>query len=157
MKFKTVKKESFTLFGVSTDVYPEHNGSSIGELWKRCFSDGTSERMAKIAGYKPGQGEFGSVCYDYNPESQSFRYMLTAMKAEKAIPEDFEQLTLPEQTWGVFYDVYEDHEDIHILWDQWQEYINNSEYTYTGGPQMEQYHVADKGTLCEVWIPIRKK
>ncbi len=157
MKFKVVERKSFVVFGVSTEVNPNKQDNSIGNLWRQCFSDGTSDRMTEIAGFAPGKGEFGSVCYDYNPQTQGFRYMITATKGEKAVPDDLEELVLSEQTWGVFYDVYEDHEDIHFLWEQLFDYLENTEYSCIDGPQLEQYYPVEQGTLCEVWIPIKRK
>jgi AraC family transcriptional regulator len=156
MNFKVIEKDIFSVFGVSVDFNPAENNGAIAKLWSECFTDGTAERMSDIAGFETGKEQYGAICYDYNPRTGGFRYMITAPKPDKEIPDTFECLEVPKYTWGVFSDTYSDHEDIHILWEQYNDYLKNTEYHCILGPQMEQYYRANNGTLCEVWVPIEK-
>lgn len=72
------------------------------------------------------------------------------------VPEGFEELCLPEQTWAVFQFAYSTPEAIQNAWDCIERDFlsSNEEYEVAADYDLEYY--SSKET-CEIWIPVRKK
>lgn len=95
------------------------------------------------------------VCADNDKET--FRYGI-GVRAEDAaiVPEGFQELCLPEQTWAIFKFEASTPTAVQNAWDCIErEFLSSSEeYEAVEGCELE-YYLSEK--KCEIWIPVRKK
>ncbi|MFD1136408.1 AraC family transcriptional regulator [Paenibacillus urinalis] len=163
MNYKIEEKEAFEMFGVTTVVNTEEDFLEqpfveIPEFWTRCVSDGTVNRIRSAAGLGEN-GQLHSVLY--NHQAERFNYMIGYLLPGSGLPEGFEQLHIPPQTYAIFSTglFLDGQSGIHELWRRiWGEWFPSSNYEFANSPEFEMTY--DRGNRLyeiEVWIPVVKK
>ncbi len=95
------------------------------------------------------------VCADNGKEA--FKYGIGLYAEDAAtVPEGFQELCLPEQTWAIFKFEASTPTAVQNAWDCIErEFLSSSEeYEAVEGCELEYYPSEKK---CEIWIPVRKK
>jgi AraC family transcriptional regulator len=160
MNYKIEGKPAFEMFGVSTLV--NANGENpfieIPKFWEKCISDGTVNRIRAAAGL----GEHGQIhAVLYNNEGERFSYMIGYFLPQSGLPQGFENLQIPPQTYAVFSTGInpDGQNDIQDLWRRiWGEWFPTCNYNFANGPEFEMTYDRGNGMYeMEVWIPVVKK
>lgn len=160
MNYRIEQKESFTMFGVSTDINATDGKpyNEIPEFWNKCIPDGTVDRIRVTAGLGENAQIHGAL---YNFREGVFSYMICYYVPEGGIPEEYEVLSVPELTWAVFTTgLYPDGKgDVQSIWKRiWAEWFPTSNYEHAEGPEFEMtYYRGNDMYEMEVWIPVVKK
>lgn len=163
MNYKIEEKQAFDMFGISTVInadedFLEQPFIEIPKFWARCVSDGTIDRIRAAAGLGEN-GQLHGVLY--NSQGETFSYMIGYFLPQSGLPEGFEQLQIPPQTYAIFSTgLYPDGQSgIHDLWRRiWGEWFPSSNYEFANGPEFEMTY--DRGNNMyemEIWIPVVKK
>lgn len=163
MNYKIEEKQAFDMFGVSTVVnvdedFLEQPFVEIPKFWTKCVSDGTVDRIRAAAGL----GENGQIHgVLYNSQGEKFSYMIGYFLPQSGLPQGFEKLQVPPQTYAIFSTgLYPDGQSgIHELWRRiWGEWFPSSNYEFANGPEFEiTYERGNNMYEMEVWIPVVKK
>lgn len=160
VNYKIEEKQAVEMFGVSTVINADGENPfiEIPAFWTRCIAGGDVDRIRAAAGL----GENGQIhAVMYNKQGDKSSYMIGYFVPASGLPEGFEQLQIPPQTYAIFSTgVYPDGEsNIHDLWKRiWGEWFPGSNYEATEGPEFEMTY--DRGNNMyemEVWIPVVKK
>ncbi|MUG47723.1 AraC family transcriptional regulator [Paenibacillus woosongensis] len=162
MNYKIEDKQAFDMFGISTVInankdFLEQPFSEIPKFWTKCVSDGTIDRIRAAAGL--GECQLHGVLY--NSQGEKFSYMIGYFLPQSGLPEGFEQLQIPLQTYAIFSTgLYPDGQSgIHDLWRRiWGEWFPSSNYEFANGHEFEMTY--DRGNNMyemEIWIPVVKK
>lgn len=160
MNYKMEEIQGFAMFGVSTliNAAGENPFIEIPKFWEKCKSNGTVKRIRAAAGL----GEHGQIhAVLYNNKSECFSYMIGYFLPEHELPQGFEKLQIPPQTYAIFSTgINPDGEnDIHDLWRRiWREWFPTCDYHFTNGPEFEMTYDRGNGMYeMEIWIPVVKK
>ncbi|MFD3259013.1 effector binding domain-containing protein [Paenibacillus lentus] len=163
MNYKIEEKQAFDMFGVSTVVnvdedFLEQPFVEIPKFWTKCVSDGTVDRIRAAAGL----GENGQIHgVLYNSQGEKFSYMIGYFLPQSGLPQGFEKLQVPPQTYAIFSTgLYPDGQSgIHELWRRiWGEWFPSSNYEFANGSEFEiTYDRGNNMYEMEVWIPVVKK
>ncbi|MBD8497921.1 AraC family transcriptional regulator [Paenibacillus arenosi] len=160
MDYRIEDKQSFDMFGMSTTIHAEgdHPFIEIPAFWSRCISDGTVDRIRSAAGLGDN-GQIHAVLY--NHQGNVFSYMIGYFMPQSGLTGEFEQLTIPQQTYAIFpTGLYPDgHSNIQELWKRiWAEWFPTCNYEPLNGPELEMtYSRGNNMYEMEVWIPVTKK
>lgn len=161
MDYKILEKDSFKVFGKSIEVNVKDNNGIIPDFWKQCCEDGTTDQMLELAQYERTEGKEGkqlsAVLYDFKSDEGIFQYMAAAELPDVQIPDTYQVLEVPKQTWAVFSGVFSKTTDINQLWSKVPDWLQATGYEHAEAPEFEEYYKNSNGYLCEVWIPIVKK
>ncbi|UHA75434.1 AraC family transcriptional regulator [Paenibacillus sp. 481] len=160
MNYKLEEKQAFEMFGVATEINAggEHPCVEIPAFWSKCISDGSVDRIRTAAGL----GENGQIhAVLYNNQGGVFSYLIGYFMPPSGLPEGFEQLSIPPQTYAVFSTgLYPDgHSGIQELWRRiWAEWFPTCNYEAINGPEFEMTYDRGNGMYeMEIWIPVVKK
>lgn len=158
MNYKIVKKESFTVLGVSGKFDYENAMREIPLFWQEHYRKGNGKYV---------KGMFG-INIDEKMGRDSFEYLIADLyDPHNDIPEGFVTRTVPAFTWAVFScdgPMPEAAQNINIkIFSEWLPALKD--YELAAGYCVEMYDMPDKypkGTLdekyhFEIWIPIKKK
>jgi AraC family transcriptional regulator len=156
MKYKMIKKPTFTVVGVSIQTTHDENmkNHSIPNFWTAFNAGKTGEKLCILAPDKP----FLGVCYGEKPDG-TFRYMIgvESLKTDK----DLESLTIPAANWAVFESIGPMPEAIMKVWGEiFQDFLPSGNYDHADMPDFESYPEANPDSdhyRCEVWIPVVPK
>ncbi|PUA38049.1 AraC family transcriptional regulator [Paenibacillus elgii] len=160
MNYKIEEKQAFDMFGVSTEINADGENPfiEIPAFWSQCISEGTVDRIRTAAGL----GENGQLhAVLYNRRGNVFSYMIGYYLPQSGLPEGFEKLLIPPQTYAIFSTgLYPDgHSGIHALWKRiWGEWFPTCNYESANGPEFEMTY--DRGNNLyemEVWMPVVTK
>lgn len=160
MNYRMEEKQAFEMFGVTTVVNSDddHPFIDIPAFWTTCVTDGTVDRIRTAAGLG-GNGQIHGMLY--NKQGGEFSYMIGYFMPQSGMPEGFERLAIPPQTYAIFSTgLYPDGQSgIHDLWKRiWAEWFPTCNYEPANGPEFEMTY--DRGNCMyemEVWIPVVKK
>lgn len=160
INYKIEEKPAFEMFGVSTLVNADGENPfiEIPKFWEKCTSDGTVNRIRTAAGL----GEHGQIhAVLYNNQGERFSYMIGYFLPQSGLPQGFEKLQIPPQTYAIFSTGInpDGQNDIHDLWRRiWGEWFPTCDYNFANGPEFEMTYDRGKGMYeMEVWIPVVKK
>lgn len=160
MNYKIEEKQGFEMFGVSTVVKADGENPyiEIPQFWEKCISDGTVKRIRAAAGL----GEHGQIhSVLYNNQGDRFTYMIGYFLSQNSLPQGFEKLQIPPQTYAIFSTGINlsGQNDIHGLWKRiWGEWFPSSNYEFADGPEFEMIYDRGKNMYeMEIWIPVVKK
>ncbi len=160
MNYRIEEKESFTIFGISTDIDANNPFVEIPTFWDKCISNGTIDRIRKVVGLEENL-QLHAGLYNWRPGV--FSYMIGYYLPENGLPDGYEKLEVKKYTWAVFSTgLYRDGEGGSILHDIWKrifpEWFPTSGYEHDDGPEFEMTY--DRGNNMyemEIWIPVVKK
>lgn len=160
MNYKIEGKPAFEMFGVSTLVNADGENPfiEIPKFWEKCISDGTVNRIRAAAGL----GEHGQIhAVLYNNQGERFSYMIGYFLPQSGLPQGFEKLQIPPQTYAIFSTGInpDGQNDIYNLWRRiWGEWFLTCDYNFANGSEFEMTYDRGNGMYeMEVWIPVVKK
>lgn len=159
MNYEIEEKPAFSMYGVSTTVSANQEKAfvEIPEFWSKCISNGTIDRI-RTTSELGENGQIHSVLY--NRCGDKLSYMIGYFLPQAGLPEGFEILEIPNQTYAIFSTgLYPDgHSNIHNFWKRiWSEWFPNSNYEIADGPEFEMTYDRGNGLYeMEVWIPVVK-
>lgn len=128
---------------------------TIPEFWSDCQKDGTYARLTAMdTGI--AKGLFGVFGYDAD-EPGYLVYSIMAV-SDRALPEEFQEICLPENTWAVFDCTGPVPQAIQRGWrylnDEW---LVKYPFQHADCPEIEWYsggNPYDEQYLSQIWIPI---
>lgn len=158
MNYKIVKKEQFTLVGVSKVFKYEEAAAEVPKLWADFNRTGKNDSICSRYG----------VSIDRDMGGNEFEYMIADnYNPVNEITDDFVTKTIPEHIWAVFACIGVNPHAIqdvqNKIFSEWLPACK--EYEIAAGYNIEMYSdpaeyangVQDEKYYCEVWIPVRPK
>jgi len=150
MNYRIVEKEAFQIAG------KKHRGNlDMSGFWDTCWSDGTIEKLYKLAGNctAPIIGAY----YDENSNVTC----VIGIEVGKEGTADFEVIEIPKATYAVFECVGAMPDAIVNLWNRiLREFFPQCEYKHAGTPDLEfnlDEDVDNSDCRSEVWVPVIKR
>lgn len=158
MEYKLVKKNSFTIMGVTKTFSYEGAKEIIPQFWEKYYEEGNGKYAC---------GMFG-INIDEEMAQNNFEYIIAdPYNPAVELPDNFITKTIPAFTWAVFPcrgPVVKTLQDINRkIFSEWLPALK--EYEFAAGYCVEMYSDASKypkGTnddnyYAEIWIPVKKK
>lgn len=158
MEYKVVKKEAFTVIGMSRVLQYENAAEDVPKLWTEFFAAGKSDTICCMYG----------INIDESMNGNEFEYLIADnYNSAVDIPEGFVTKVIPEYHWAVFtcrgampQAMQEVHRKIFSEW-----LPNCRDYEIAAGYCIEVYSdpaECPKGTqdetyYSEIWIPVKIK
>lgn len=158
MDYKIVKKEQFTLIGVSKGMSYERAAEEVPKMWEEFYRTGKEKTICSMYGVSidkdMGGNEFEYLIADnYNPAME--------------IADGFVTKVIPEHTWAVFACRGANPDSIQDVQNKiFSEWLPGcKDYEIAAGYNIEMYSdpadyakgVQDENYYCEIWIPVRQK
>jgi AraC family transcriptional regulator len=157
MDYRIMKKEAFTIIGVSKVISFEDSYKQCPEFWEEYYRTGKGKYICGM--YGVGKDEDG--------KDGQFKYMIADnYDPSRDIPEGFETMVIPSFTWAVFpckgpmpKAIQEVNSKIYSEW-----LPVNKEYEIAAGYSIEYYSDVrkyEKGNqsenyYSEIWMPVNK-
>lgn len=158
MDYKIVKKDQFTIIGVSKVFKYDEAVIEVPKLWADYFETGKSNIVCSVYG----------VNIDENMDGNEFEYLIADnYNPIKEIAEGFVTRVIPKHTWAVFAcrgAMPQSIPDVNKkIFSEWLP--NCKDYEIAAGYNIEMYSdpaqyakgVQDEQYYCEIWIPIKEK
>lgn len=158
MEYRIVKKETFSVLGVSKMFCYENAKQEVSQFWQEHYSSGKGEDVC---------GMFG-INIDLQMGNETFEYLIADVyNPSKDIPDGFVVKTIPAFTWAVFPcrgALPHSLQDVNTkIFSEWLPALQ--EYEFAAGYCVEMYDAPDKypnGTqddnyYTEIWLPVKKK
>lgn len=157
MDYKIVKKDQFTVVGLSGVCRYETAASEVPRLWEDYFRTGKSDVVRSVFGISIDEAMDGDefeflIADDYDPAEE--------------IPEGFLTRVIPQHTWAVFAcagAAAQSLPDVHSrIFSEWLPACKD--YEIAAGYLIEKYGdpadypkgVEDESYYCEIWVPVRR-
>jgi len=157
MDYKIVKKDRFTIIGVSKVFKYDEAETEVPKLWEEYSKTGKSDIVCSVYG----------VNIDESMSGNEFEYLIADnYNPIKEIAEGFVTRIIPKHTWAVFACIGampQSIQDINKkIFSEWLP--NCKDYEIAAGYNIEMYGnpaeyqkgVQDEKYYCEVWIPVKK-
>ena len=152
MDYRIITKDPIKVLAM-TRVFK--TGSSFIDLpnyWTEYYSKGYNKLVPGMMG----------VCEPERPDSDEFKYGIGREYAEDSeIPNGYEILTIPANTWAVFKCVGPMPTAMHEVWKRiYSEWLPQAEYERIQDCDFEVYTEGDnqnKDYISEIWMPVKKK
>jgi len=157
MDYKIVKKDQFTIIGVSKVFKYDEAETEVPKLWEEYYQTGKSDIVCSVYG----------VNIDESMSGNEFEYLIADnYNPIKEIAEGFVTRIIPKHTWAVFACIGampQSIQDINKkIFSEWLP--NCKDYEIAAGYNIEMYGnpaeyqkgVQDEKYYCEVWIPVKK-
>ena len=158
LDYKIVKKDEFTIIGVSKVCKYEEAATEIPKFWADYYQTGKSDLVCSMYG----------VSIDENMGSNEFEYLIADNYTPiEEIAEGFITRVIPKHTWAVFpckgaasHSLQDVHKKIFSEW-----LPGCKDYEIAAGYNIEMYSdpagytngVQDEKYYCEIWIPVKQK
>ena len=168
MNYRIVEEQASLVVGkdviLQKDAYLE-----IPAFVEKIWNDGTHDSINRFAGRPAGSLQYG-YHFDFS-EDGTKRYLMGVELPEGTectdIPEEFSLLTVPAQTYAVFdsRETLPEDSDLGLgilnVWRRiYSEWFPSAGFEQVEGPCIEKYYWIDEEhteSICEVWIPVRRK
>ncbi|MCG7384515.1 AraC family transcriptional regulator [Paenibacillus sp. ACRRY] len=165
MNYRIVEEMESTVFGknvsIQNDAYKEIP-LFVEDIWK----NGIHDRINELVG-RPAGSLLNGYHYDFN-EDGSKRYLMgVELPNGQQVTDEFNILHVPSQTYAVFECREEIPDEVEIglgilnIWKRiYSEWFPSTNFEQVEGPCIEKYYWVDdryQNSICEVWIPVRKK
>ena len=158
MDCKIVKKPAFTVIGSAKIIKNEEGYKECPQFWTDHYKMGKGEHICGMYG----------ICLDDDAPEGSFKYMIADdYIPAKELPEEFETVVIPENTWAVFPCKGPMPEALQkVNTEIFQEWLpGNSDYEIAGMYNIEYYTAPcdypkgnqDENYYCEIWMPVKSK
>jgi AraC family transcriptional regulator len=152
MDYKIISRDSFRVLAM-TRLFK--SGSSFSELpkyWTEYYSKGYDKKVCARMG----------LCEAERPDSDEFKYGIGQEYADGTeIPDGYELLTIPANTWAVFRCVGPMPDAMQEVWKRiYSEWLPQAEYERIQDYDFEVYTDGNKQSkdyISEIWMPIKKK
>ena len=158
MDYKIVKKEEFTVVGMSKNFVYENAKEEIPQFWQQFYTEGNGKYVC---------GMFG-INIDEKMGRDTFEYLIADMyNPVMDVPEGFVTKTIPAFTWAVFPckgAMPEALQDVNKrIFAEWLPALKD--YEFAAGYCVEMYEdpskyqkgTRDENYYSEIWIPVKKK
>ncbi|MDD4493459.1 MAG: AraC family transcriptional regulator [Eubacteriales bacterium] len=163
MNWRIEEKEAFEVFGIER-VFANDESGLVPDFWTELRENGEYERLYQAAGAKRGEDGkhcINAVCGYCEPDEDSFPYMICALKKPDSSTDGFKIARIPKTIWAIFRSDESEWQgtEIPTLFNRvYSEWLPNSGYDKSPGPDMEIYYTAENGKhIEEVWIPVKKQ
>ena len=152
MEYKIEKWEAIDLLVHAKSFHAETSEEEIPAFWDAYYAD---KELCKIPGYL-------GVCAQQKAEGDEFRYGIGCKASDvEGIPEGFEILHVPENTWAVFKCVGPMPKAIQETWEKiYREWLPVADYELVPDYDIENYLPGDPASrnyVSEVCIPVKRK
>lgn len=158
MNYKIVKKEQFTLVGVSRVIKYDEAVIEVPKLWTKFDQMRKNDTICSMYG----------VSIDENMEGNEFEYLIADnYNPINEIADGFVTRVIPEHTWAVFAckgacpnSIEEIQKGIFAEWlPSCKDYEIAAGYNIEMYSDPEQYTkgVQDEEYYCEIWVPVKQK
>lgn len=158
MNYKIVKKEQFTLVGVSRVIKYDEAVIEVPKLWTKFDQMRKNDTICSMYG----------VSIDENMEGNEFEYLIADnYNPINEIADGFVTRVIPEHTWAVFAckgacpnSIEEIQKGIFAEWlPSCKEFEIAAGYNIEMYSDPEQYTkgVQDEEYYCEIWVPVKQK
>lgn len=152
MNFEIVQKEPFKVVAKVRPFEMNNDGTEIPKFWDEYLSDGSDEKV---------MGMFG-ICLPMETSQTQFNYAIGCLASLiDEIPEGFEIVEIPAQSWAVFKCIGA---MPHAIQNKWKEIhtegLPSSEYELSHGYEVEHYSAGDASKddyESEIWVPVKLK
>ena len=158
MECKIVKKPAFTVIGSARIFKNEEGFIECPKFWTEHFTSGKGEFISGMYG----------ICLDDDGPEGFFKYMIADdYVPEKELPEEFEKVVIPENTWAICpckgampEAIQKVNTEIFTEW-----LPENSDYEMAGMYNIEFYDATckypkgnqDENYYSEIWMPVKTK
>lgn len=151
MDYKMVQRDAFTIATKVKWFKPETSTKDIPTFWREYFAQGLGDIVCGMIG----------ICLEENKETREFRYGIGCEWEEgKEIPDGFEAIIVPANTWACFTCVGAMPNAIQDMWKRvYSEWLPQSGYEIVPNYDMEVYtegEVSSSDYISQIWIPVRK-
>ncbi len=152
MEYTIEKWEAMELLVHAKTFHAETSEAEIPKFWDAYSADA---RCRKVPGYL-------GVCAQIKTDGDEFRYGIGCKASDvNGIPEGFEILHIPANTWAVFKCVGPMPGAIQTMWEKiYREWLPVSEYELIPDYDIENYLPGDPASpdyVSEICIPVRKR
>ena len=155
---KIVKKPAFTVVGSAKIIKNEEGYKECPQFWTEHYEKGNGKYICGMYG----------ICLDDGAPEGFFKYMIADdYIPSKDIPEEFETVVIPENTWAVFPCKGSMPEALQkVNTEIFKEWLpGNSDYEIAGMYNIEYYTAPcdypkgnqDENYYCEIWMPVKSK
>jgi len=162
MNWRIEEREAFEVFGIER-IFKYDENDKVPGFWDENFANGEYERLFTAAGAKnseDGKHCIGAACGYFEPDGDSFPYIICALKTPDSDTAGFRTAHIPKFTWAVFRSEASEHmgtEILNLYNKAHSEWLPSSGYDKVAGPDMEVYYDAPGGKYFqEVWIPVKR-
>jgi len=170
MDYRIETKEAFQVFGFEGVFNTDESGAepkTPADLWARCHSEGSVERLAEDAGDLPAfikqdLDKVHGICGYKDTGVDSFPYMVGAFRSRSSNTHGYDVADIPAQTWAIFpsekfkWDDFD--EIIESLYKRvFTEWLPTSEYEQVNSLDMELYGGDGELGYFELWFAVKKK
>ena len=156
--YKIVKKDEFTIIGVSKVFKYDEAATEIPNFWAEYYETGKNEVVCSVYG----------VSIDENMGEDKFEYLIADnYNPIDEIAEGFVTKVIPKHTWAVFAcrgEASRSLRDVHEkIFGEWLP--NCKDYEIAAGYHIEMYGdpaeyangVDDEAYYSEIWVPVKRK
>ena len=154
LNYRIETKSAFRIIGISAPLSKEleENFSVVPQMWEKCVSNGTIEKLSKMIPTSP-VGLLGvSVCND----AEQWKYFIGVATSQEN--SEFEEYIIPATTWAIFPGTGTNKSLQELERRIFTEWLPTSGYEYGNAPDIEVYINPDpENTIFEIWVPVKKK
>lgn len=158
MDYKIVKKEAFTVIGVTKVFNYEEASAAVPQFWSEYYESGKSDTVRSVYG----------ISIDENMDGNEFEYLIADnYNPITEITGDFTTRVIPGHTWAVFACVGTGPQSLPGVHERiFSEWLPNcKDYEIAAGYNIEMYSdpaeypqgIQDDNYYSEIWIPVRHK
>ena len=152
MEYRIEKWDAMDLLVHTREFHAETSEKEIPAFWDEYYAD---EDLRKVPGYL-------GVCAQKKTDGDVFTYGIGCRAADvDGVPEGFEILRIPENTWAVFRCVGPVPEAIQGMWEKiYREWLPAADYELVPDWDIENYLPGDpakKDYVSEICFPVRRK
>ncbi|MDR3644970.1 MAG: AraC family transcriptional regulator [Clostridia bacterium] len=152
MDYKIINRDLFRVFAMTRLFKAESSFSDLPKFWSEYYLNGYHKKVCGMMG----------VCEPEKSGCDEFRYGIGREYAEGAdIPDGYEVLTIPANTWAVFRCVGPMPDAMQeVLKRIYSEWLPQAEYERIQDYDLEMYTEGDnqsKEYISEIWMPVKKK
>lgn len=152
MDYKIISRDSFRVLAMTRTFQSKGSSTEIPQFWSQYYAEGYDSKVCGAMG----------ICEPEKPSGDEFRYGIGCEYRPGAkVPEGFELLTIPANTWAVFHCVGPMPSAIQNMWKRvYSEWLPQAEYERVEGCDFELYTEGNNQSsnyVSEIWIPVRKK
>ena len=150
MEYTIEKWEAMDLLMHAKDFHAETSETEIPKFWDAYYAH---EAYRKIPGYL-------GLCAQQKTDDDVFNYGIGCRASDvEGVPEGFEILHLPENTWAVFKCVGPTPKAVQEMWDKiYREWLPVADYELIPDYEIENYlpgNPASPDYVSEICIPVR--
>ena len=152
MEYKIEKWDAMDLLVHAKDFHPETSEQEIPAFWDAYYAN---KALSKVPGYL-------GVCAQKKTDEAVFSYGIGCRASDvDGVPEGFEILHIPENTWAVFRCVGPMPKAIQDMWEKiYSEWLPAADYELVPDYDIENYLPGDPASqsyVSEICLPVKRK